>query len=339
MSLKKFVFLRFLYAIPTVLILLTAVFFLTHVIPGDPARAIVGPDAPEEVVAAIRHKIGLDKPILDQYFDYIGGVLRGDLGMSISGVYLKTLDVSSWIRSRMPATIEIAFFAWVITFIVGIVTGSFSALNEGKVVDHLFRVSFLFFYSVPVYVIAILFQLVFAVYLGVFPVYGTFSEAFRIEPITGFRLIDNLLVGSIGGFFDGLAHLFLPSLALALYYSGIVSRISRGEMIKAMNRMYCLLAEAKGLKRITIGFRHALRNAFLPIFTITSLQAVSLLCGSIWIETVFSIDGLASLFVRAAGLRDYMVMQGCVTVFALVAVMLGIITDIVYYLIDPRIRY
>jgi peptide/nickel transport system permease protein len=338
-SLREFVLTRLLTAIPTIFILLTVIFFLTHIIPGDPARALVGENAPEEYVDKIREAMGLDKPIIAQYFDYLGGILRGDLGKSIYSFQIKTVNVASLISDRIPTTIQLTVIAWTFSTILGVVSGIFSSIYEGGYVDNFFRIVFLLLYSLPLFVLGIFSQLIFGVYLGVFPIFGLFSESHRIEPITGYLLIDNLIIGNFAGFIDVLSHLILPSLTLAAYYSGLMSRLSRAEMVKALSRMYCLVAEAKGLRRRTIAFKHALRNAALPIVTLSGLQTISLLTGSILVETIFSLNGLASLFISAALQRDYLVIQGCVTVFALISVFIGIIVDIAYFIIDPRIRY
>lgn len=345
MTLKRYVVSRILLAIPTILILLTTIFFLTHIIPGDPVRALVGDEASEEVVENLREKLGFNRPLLVQYIDYISGLLKGDLGITVLRARVsyvnrsEAVTVASMIRERFPTTIELSILAWVLSLLTGVLTGIVSAMNEGKIVDHLLRLFFLFLYSLPLFVIGIFLQLTLGVYLRMFPIFGRYSEAFRMNPITGFLLLDNLIVGNFTGFLDGLHHLILPSVTLAAYYSGLMSRLSRSEMIKALNRMFCLVAEAKGLKDRTIAFRHALRNAALPIFTLSGLQVTSLLTGSILVETIFSLNGLASLFVYAAKLRDYMLIQGCVTVFALIAVIIGILVDIGYYFLDPRVRY
>lgn len=339
MGLKEFVALKIILTIPTIFILLTGVFFLIHIIPGDPVRSLVGPDAGEETVAELRHELGLDKPLLVQYTDYLSGILRGDLGRSVGTWSYQTLDVSSLILDRLPTTIQLSIIAWVISFLVGLVTGVFFAMNEGKKIDHLFQLFFLFLYSVPLFTIGVILQMIFGVYLKIFPVFGMFSEPFRMDPITGFSLLDNLIAGNFAGFLDALSYLVLPSLTLATYYSTLLSRLSRSEILQSSKRMYCLVAEAKGLKKRTIFFKHILRNAILPIFTLSGLQAVSMLTGSLLVETIFSINGLSSLLIFAATRRDYLLVQGCITVFTLIAVIIGLIIDIGYYFLDPRVRY
>lgn len=338
-GLKRYIITRIIVAIPTIFILLTLIFALTHIIPGDPTRSMVGDEASEEYVAQLRHKLGFDRPLHIQYFDYISGVLKGDLGFSVLSISGDDVNISSLIRERITVTFQLTVIAWTLSLFVGVSTGILSAIKEGKILDYFFQAFFLFLYSLPLFIIGIFLQLIFGVYLRMFPLFGTYSEVFRMEPITGFILLDNIIVGNLPGFFDSLSHFVLPSITLCSYYSGVMSRVTRSEMIAALNKMYCLLAEAKGLKKGTIALRHALRNAAIPILTLSSLQGISMLTGSILVETIFSLNGLASLFVQAARMRDYMLIQGCYTVFAIIAITFGILMDIIYYFVDPMVTY
>ena len=214
-------------------------------------------------------------------------------------------------------------------------------MKEGKYQDHAIRVVTLILYSIPAFVMGLFLQLMFGIYLNVLPIYGTNSDIYSvmIRRVTGFMLIDTLLAGNLAAFLDTVTHFILPTIVLATYYLGFSARFTRSEMAKARRRMYCLVAEAKGVDKRTISFRHALRNAMVPVLTLSGLQAVSLFTGSIIVESVFSLDGLGSLIAFAGTQRDYMVLQGTLAVFAVISLVFGLIVDVACYFLDPRVRY
>jgi len=335
MGFKRYIALRLVTMVAVVFILLTFIFFAIHIIPGDPVASMVGEHASEEYIEQIRHELGLDKPLIIQYFDYIAGVFSGYLGKSI---VLQT-DVSVMIWQRAGVTIQLAVMAWVVSTIMGVVVGRYSAQKAGSLQDHSIHAATLFLYSVPVYVLGILGQLIFGVYLGILPIFGTQSPLTRVPTITGMIMIDTLLAGDLPGFGDAFLHFLLPALVLSAHYTAITARLTRNETMKEMRRAFCLLAQAKGLDNKTITVRHAFRNAILPVVTLIGMQAGTLLTGSVLIETVFSLNGLGSLLYTAASMRDYILTQGVVTVFVLVTSFVGLIIDVSYYFLDPRVRY
>lgn len=335
MGLKEYVAVRILLLIPVALILLTFVFFAVHVIPGDVVRSIVGDQASEQYVEQLRHQLGLDRPLIEQYFDYLTGLFTGNMGKSL----VTQGNVSSIIGERIGVTVQLALIAWILSVIIGVLGGLFSALNVGKLGDQGSQLIALAIYAAPVFVIGIAGQLVFGKYLGILPVFGTNSAFVRPPRATGLILLDTLLVGDLSGFYDSLLHFILPAVVLALRYAAYGARLTRSETTKAMKRMYCLVAEAKGLKKTTITFRHAFRNAIIPVVTLIGMQASSLLTGSILVETVFSFEGLGSLLQTAASQRDYLLVQGVVTYFVLITLAIGLLIDISYYFLDPRVRY
>lgn len=321
--------------IVVILILLTFIFFAVHIIPGDPVEAMVGEGASQETINRIRERLGLDKPLIMQYFDYIFGVFRGDLGYSI----IYSTDVNSIILSRAGVTIQLAVLSWVFSSALGVILGKYSARNAGKAQDHALRGITLFLYAVPVYVLGIICQLIFGVWLGILPIFGTKSPNVRPPTVTGMILIDTLLAGDIHGFVDAGIHFILPVLCLSAYYMAVAVRLTRSETVKARKRAFCLLAQAKGLTVKQIVDKHAFRNAVLPVVTLIGLQAGTLLTGSILVETVFSLRGLGDLLWVAASARDFILIQGVITVFVLITSIVGMIIDISYYYLDPRVRY
>lgn len=339
MGLKEQVAFRLVAFIPMLFILITVIFFALRVIPGDPARAIVGESASEEYVQQVRHSLGLDRPILEQYVEYMTNLFQGNLGKSI--VYFNYVDVAAIISQKFKTTIQLASIAWVLSLLFGVTTGVYSSIREGKAADYIMRIVSLFLYAIPAFVLGIVLQLVFGAYLRILPVYGTLDEAYRpfLKSTTGFVLIDTLIAGQLSAFVNALSHFLLPALVLAASSLAYTSRLTRSEMLKALKRTYCLVAEAKGLNEGTIAFRHALRNAFLPIITLSGLQAISLFTGSILVESIFSLDGLGSLIVSAANQREYMLLQGSLTIFAIISLTFGLLIDVIYYFIDPRLRY
>jgi len=332
---RRYIVYRLLTMVAVIFILLTFIFFAIHIIPGDPIEAMVGEGATQEYIDSLRHRFGLDKPLIEQYFDYIVGVFTGNLGESL--VY--NAPVMSIIWNRAGVTIQLAVLAWFVSTFVGVFIGRYSAQKVGKVHDNSIRSVTLFLYAIPVYVLGILCQLIFGVYLGVLPVFGTHSVTVRPPRITGMILIDTLLAGNIVGFFDAALHFMLPVLVLSAHYIAITIRLTHSENAKQMKRTFCLLAQAKGLNKSEIIKKHAFRNALLPIVTLIGLQAGSLLTGSVLVETVFSLKGLGDLLFVAASMRDYILIQGVITVFVLITSVIGIIIDISYYFLDPRVRY
>jgi peptide/nickel transport system permease protein len=335
MEFRKYIVYRVVTMIAVILILLTFIFFAIHILPGDPVEAMVGEGASQEFINQIRIRLGLDKPLYLQYFDYIAGVFTGNLGESI----VLSTTVNAIIVSRAGVTIQLSVLSWLLSSGLGIILGKYSARNAGKAQDHALRGISLFLYAIPVYVLGIICQIIFGVWLGILPVFGTKSPNVRPPNITGMILIDTLIAGDLWGFLDACTHFVLPVLCLSAYYMAVTIRITRSETVKSMKRSFCLLAQAKGLSRKQIIDKHAFRNAILPVVTLIGLQAGTLLTGSILVETVFSLNGLGDLLFVAASARDFILIQGVVTVFVLITSIIGMIIDISYYYLDPRIRF
>lgn len=335
MKLWRYILYRLTSMAVVVFILLTFIFFVIHILPGDPVRAMLGEGASQETIDAVRQRLGLDKPLYLQYFNYLVGLFTGNLGQSL----IFNRPVGDIILSRFGVTIQLAILAGLFSSFVGIALGRYSARKAGKTEDHILRGVTVFFYGVPVYVLGILTQLIFGAWLGILPVYGTKSPTVRPPTITGMILIDTLLAGDLWGFLDAASHFILPVLCMSTWYIAVTLRMTRSETIKSMKRTFCLLAQAKGLEQKEIVNKHAFRNAILPVITLIGLQVAHLLTGSVLVETVFSMNGLGDLLYVAASGRDFILLQGVITYYVLITSLAGLMIDLACYFLDPRLRY
>ncbi|MCD6551282.1 ABC transporter permease [Thermotoga sp.] len=335
MSLKNYVITRVILAVPMVLILLALIFLILRIVPGDPVIAILGGKAPKEVIEQKRHELGLDKPIVVQFFDYIGGLLKGDLGKST----LTGRPIWDEIKERFPATLELTLFSFVIAVLVGIFWGSFAAYKRDSGVDIGARMFSMVMYAVPVFWFGLMMQYIFGVVLRLLPVGGRISPTVDLKVITGIYSIDALLTGNWDALKDVFEHLFLPGLTLGLVISSIFVRMVRNNTILTLGQDFVKAARARGLKEKVVLFRYALKNALVPIFTMMGLQFALLLGGAVLTETTFSWPGLGSYLVMKIRYRDFPAIQGTVVFFALIVVMISILVDVINALIDPRVRY
>lgn len=335
MTIKKYVVTRILAAIPMWLLLITTVFIVMHVIPGDPIKVLYGERITPEKHAELLHELGLDRPIHIQFFDYMNGLFHGDLGMSVH--YRR--PVIDYILKAFPCTLEFTIASMLMSLLVGIPLGIIGALKRNKVPDRLIGFFSLVSWALPIFFLGMLVQLGLAVGLPIFPLQGRSNPTHTIHYITGFATIDTLIIGDFGGFLDVLGHLFLPALTLTIAIAASISRISRANMIEVMGEDYILAARAKGLTESKVVYKHAFRNAILPIFTITGMYFALLLGGSVLTETIFSLPGMGKLLVDSIFRRDYSMIQGCVVIYATAVMAITTIIDIVYVFLDPRIRY
>jgi peptide/nickel transport system permease protein len=335
MKFRTYLVYRLVTMVIVIFVLLTFVFFVVHILPGDPVLAMVGEDAPQETIDAIRARLGLDKPLHLQYIDYLSGVFLGNLGESI----VFNTAVGNIILARIGVTVQVAVLSWIVSTFFGVVLGKYSARKAGKYQDQILRGVTVFFYGVPVYVLGIFTQYVFGAWLGLLPTFGTRSPWNRPPTVTGMILIDTLLAGDIYGFIDAAAHFVLPVACISTWYIAVTLRMTRSETLKSMKRTFCLLAQAKGLNQKEIIDKHAFRNAILPVITLIGLQAGGLLTGSVLTETVFSMKGLGDLLYVAASGRDFILLQGVISYFVIITSVIGMLIDISYYYLDPRLRY
>ncbi|MDK2871837.1 MAG: peptide/nickel transport system permease protein [bacterium] len=334
-SLRSYVLTRFILMIPMILILLTFVFIILRVLPGDPVSAILGPKASPEQKAEIREKLGLDKPIIFQYFSYLGGLLKGDFGRSM----LTRRPVLDEILERFPATLELTIFSLLIAFILGLFLGVESSRRLGSSFDEAFRFYAVVVYALPVFWLGMMFQLLFGVKLGFFPVSGRISPLMEPEHITGLYLLDSLLTMNLASFLNSLKHLFLPSLTLGIVLSGVFLRLVRGNMVEVLRLDFIRAARARGISERRVLYRHALKNALIPVITMLGLEFALLLGGAVLTETTFSWPGVGTFLIMRIRYRDFAAVQGVIVFYALLVALVSVIVDMICAFIDPRVRY
>ncbi len=318
---------RILLVIPTLVGILVLVFGLMQVVPGDPAAILLGEQATPEAIAEVRHELGLDRPLPIQLGDYIWSTLQGDLGDS----FFQNEPVTRAIGARLGATIELAVASLVFAIAVGLFLGVVAAIKQGSIID---VVSMLFAQlgvSMPVFWLGILLTFWFAVELNWLPAIG------RGEPLLD--AIGAALSGRPGELLNSLSHLVLPAVALGLNSAAVISRLVRSSMLETLNEDYIRTAYAKGLPPSAVVVSHALRNALLPVISVIGLRFGVLLGGAVLTEAIFGWPGLGQLAVSAISQRDIPLVQGVVLVFALMFTIVNLVVDLLYGVIDPRIRF
>ena len=342
MTLRTYIISRILLTIPMIFILLTTVFVIMRVLPGDPVLLHFEKIENPEAMEAMRIRLGLDKPLLFQYFDYIIGLFRGDLGKSMQDYS----SVGQQIFSAFPATLELAICSMLIAILIGLFLGveSSKAYNTPK--DHIIRVFGIVTYAIPVFFLGMVFQMIFGVGLHWLPVGGRIYQG--LEPVglvvgdfqlsTGLYSIDSILEGNVVKFVTALKYLLLPSLTLGLVLCGIFIRLTRSNMFETLRLDFVTAAKARGLNESTVTYGYALRNAFLPVITMMGLQFALLLGGAVLTETTFSWPGLGRYLVDRINFRDYTAIQGVVVVFGIFVAIVSLAVDLLYAYLDPRIR-
>jgi peptide/nickel transport system permease protein len=330
----RFVVRRLLLLVPILLGLSILVFVWIRALPGGPAEALLGERATPESIAHIRHQYGLDKPVYVQYWSYLKTVGHGDLGTSIA----TRRAVTDELKQRFPATIELTVAAMIFALVLGIPLGFVAAKRYGTSLDHASLILSLVGVSIPVFFLAILLKYIFAVKLGLLPTVGRISALIDLNHPTNFYLLDALLAGDLNAFWDVAKHLILPAVALGSIPLSIIARITRAAVLDVQNEDYVRTARAKGLSPRVVDERHIFRNALLPIVTIIGLQAGLLLSGAVLTETVFAFPGMGTWLVDAIRGRNFPVLQGGILFVSLVFVLVNLLVDVTYALINPRIR-
>jgi len=308
---------------------------MIRAIPGDPAQIILGQAATEESIEALNKKLGLDKPWYVQYVNYLNDLLHGDLGDSIR----TNSPISEQIWPYLAATFELSVVAMLIAVFIGVNAGIISAWYQNSWFDYIVMLLALIGVSMPIFWLGLMEQWVFAVQLDWLPTGGRENVRDPIEPITHLYLLDSLLQGDMAKFSDVLQHLILPAAALATIPMAIIARITRSSMLEVMRTDYVRTARAKGLRMFWVVYKHSLKNAIIPILTVIGLQFGLLLGGAILTETIFSWPGIGRYIYDAINYRDYPVIQSGILIIALFFVLINLITDILYAVIDPRIKY
>lgn len=337
-SLLAYVVTRAALAVPMLLVLLTAVFFILRILPGDPVLALWGGhEPPPEVIEAARIQLGLDKPPWVQYVDYMGRVFRGDLGLSIGEVY-RGRPVIGEIAIRLPATIELSIGSMVVAAVVGILTGVVGGARRDTKTDVAVRLYGTVIYVIPIFWLGILFQIVFAIWLGWLPPHGRWQGSAFPRTVTGLYTVDSLLEGNLEKFSIAVRHLVLPCLTLGLVLSGFFTKTVRANMLRTMTADYTEATRARGVPEPTVIRRHAFKNALVPVITILGLQFAILFAGAVLTERTFSIDGIGLLLLQSVISKDMTMIQGVVIVYAVIIVFISLIIDILGAIVDPRIR-
>ncbi|RLE47425.1 MAG: ABC transporter permease [Candidatus Methanomethylicota archaeon] len=334
-SLKAYIVTRALLVIPTVFILLTLVFFILRILPGDPISAMVGQKVPPEVLEKLRHEAGLDKPLLIQYVDYLKGVLCGDLGKSMIWGRRPVMDE---IMDRFPATLELTIFGFAISVLLGVLTGSIAAFRRGTKVDTSMRVYSIIAYTLFIPWFGMLLQMLFGVYMGLLPIGGRVTPGKGPVEITKLYVLDSLLTLDFSALSDALQHLALPALTLGIVLSGAYTRLLRNNLIDVLSQDFITAYKARGVRERKI-IKHAMKNAFIPVVTLMGLQFAILLAGAVLTESTFSWPGMGTFLLERIEYRDYTSVQGAIVFYALFVALISLVVDIVYALLDPRIRY
>jgi peptide/nickel transport system permease protein len=336
-SLRHYLLTRLALAIPTVLILLTMVFLLMRVAPGDPIQAALGGRVSQQELDQRRAAAGYDKPILEQYVEYLGDVVTLNFGTTLTD----NRTVPSILVDNGTATLELTTAAFLITVVVGISIGLLAGRFRDTPIDLGGRLFGIVIYAAPVFFLGLLAQLLFGSVLGWLPTSGRASPVvdFELSKVTHFYLIDSLITGNFSAFWDCLQHLILPAVTLGLVVSGVLIRLVRVNLMQTMKGDYVEAARARGVPEQRIVLHHAFRNALVPVITVAGLQFAILLGGAVLTEETFNWPGLGSELVRYLDERDYIAVQGIITIFALVVVVISLLIDVVNAFIDPRVRY
>jgi len=312
---KTYVIKRLLQAVPVLLLIAIIVFFLLRLIPGDPAAIYVGANAEPGVVESIRREMGLDQPIYIQFFIWLSRVLRGDFGTSI--VY--QTEVVSIILQRLPVTLILGFLSMVLALLLAVPAGILASANQNSYKDYLFTLLAVLGISIPGFWLALMLVIIFSVKLGWFPA-------------TGF-------VSPFEDFLRGMQYLVLPCVSQALLACAIIARMTRSTMLEVLRQEFITTARGKGLPRIWVVGKHALKNAFAPTLTVIGFQLGNILGGAVITETIFSLPGIGQLIYNAIGQRDYPIIQGCILLVSFGFVLINLIVDLLYSYFDPRIVY
>jgi len=326
---------RFLQLLPVLLGVSAIAFAMMALTPGDPVQIMIGDQSvtPEQV-ETLRRDLGLDQPLYKRFILFLGNAISGDFGTS----FYHRRPVVDVIAERLPATIELSLVALIFALGTAIPLGVLAAIRKNSLLDRLATVGSLLGVSMPGFWFGILLIMLFAVDLQIFPVSGRIGFAYEVPSITGFLLIDTLLNGNLRAFGDALRHIMLPAITLGLPMTAILMRVTRTSMLEVLRQDYVTFADAKGLSRRKVLFRHALKNALIPTVSVAAIETGSLLGGNMIIETVFGWPGLGRLVVESIFLRNFPLVQAAVLFYAVTYVLLNFIADILYTVLNPRVK-
>ena len=333
----RFLLKRLALTLPTFFALMFVTFMLIRLVPGDPIEVRRGERGiTPERLAELRHEMGLDQPIWKQFFDYVWGLLHGDFGTSI----ISKSPVSHEFLTLFPATLELSFCAMIFAIAIGVPAGVIAASKRGSIYDQSLMGMALTGYSMPIFWWGLMLILVMSNTLHLTPVSGRVDLIkFYYQPVTGFMLVDSLLSGQKGAFLDAARHLVLPMIVLGTVPLAVIARMTRSAMLEVLEEDYVRTARAKGLSLARVIGLHALRNALIPVVTVIGLQVGGLLAGAVLTETIFSWPGVGKWLVESIGRRDYPALQGGIMLISTVVILVNVAIDLLYGLINPRIRH
>lgn len=328
---------RLALTIPTFIALMFITFMMIRLVPGDPIEVRRGERGIDpERLAMLRHEMGLDQPIWKQFGDYVYGLLHGDFGISLVS---KTPVLEEFVK-LFPATLELTLCAMIFAVAIGVPAGVIAAWKRGSLYDQSLMGLALTGYSMPIFWWGLILILVMSNMLGLTPVSGRVDLIkYFYPPVTGFALIDSLLSGQKGAFWDAVRHLILPTIVLGTVPLAVIARMTRSSMLEVLEEDYVRTARAKGLSTRRVIGVHALRNALIPVVTVIGLQAGTLLAGAVLTETIFSWPGVGKWLIESIGRRDYPALQGGIMLIATIVILFNLMIDFVYGLINPRIRH
>ena len=333
-SLGKYILLRIALTVPMILILVTFVFLILRVAPGDPIEAAYGQKLPPAQLAEVRHNLGLDRPLIVQYGVYLGDLLQGNFGKSV----ITQQSIGTAIGAEFPATLELTLAAMVVAIVVGVGIGSLSARFRDTPIDLGGRLFGIVIYAAPIFWLGMMFQILFSVKLHIFPSGGRIG----VNPphhVTGLYLLDSILTFNWTSFKESFRYLALPAITLGLVIGGVLVRLVRVNLLQTLQSDYVEAARARGVREWRVVMQHAFRNALIPVITVTGLQFAALLGGAVLTEATFTWPGLGSQLVHYLDSRDYPGVQGVITFFAVLVVLVSLLIDIINAYVDPRIRY
>jgi peptide/nickel transport system permease protein len=330
----RFTVRRLVQLIPILLGLSILVFIWIRALPGGPAEALLGERASPEAIERVRDLYGLDRPLWQQYLTYVGSVVRLDFGQSVKSRRLVTTEI----RERFPATVELTLAAMIFAVGIGIPLGFWAAKRYQGLVDHISVAGSLLGVAIPVFFLGLVLKYIFAVKLGWLPTTGRSDATSTAPHPTGFYVLDAIITNDRVALMDAIRHLILPAIALGTIPLAIITRITRASVLDVVNEDYVRTAQAKGMEPSVVDRRHILKNAMLPVTTIIGLQTGLLLSGAILTETVFSWGGMGQWMYQAISFRDYAVLQAGILFLAVVFVLVNLLVDLTYARLDPRIR-
>jgi len=336
--LRRYIIVRGALTLPMVFVLATMVFVVLRIVPGDPVTSSLGPKGSPQLRATLIEEFGLNRPLIVQYGEFMLDVVTLDLGNALTS---GKRPIADELGERLPATIELVIPATVLALLIGILPGTFAAARRRKVSDYSLRMYSVVVYSMPIFWLGLLLQLFLGVRLGLAPIAG------RIDPVVGTTLerttniltLDSVISGNWDALWSSLHHLILPTLTLALILSAVFLRLTRVNVIETLQQDYITASRSRGIRERVVLYRHALKNAMIPVITLIGLQVAILLGGAVLTESVFSWPGMGRYLVDRIALRDYTSVQSVIVVFALMVAFISLAVDVVYSLLDPRVRY